>query len=81
MAKVLRAAALHLVNEAGAIVFVPNLEHIRVRKISLAERIVKRRGHQITHWLLDARTTSKIFVVRSLIDAWGRLASGQRAGW
>ena len=47
------AAALHLIEQAGTIVFVTDLEHIGIGKISFTEGIVERRGNQIANGLLD----------------------------
>ena len=44
---------LHLVEQAGTVSFVPDLECISVGDISLAERIVKHRGDKIANGLFD----------------------------
>src|SRR5437868_7484954 len=47
------ASALHLVEKAGPIVVVSDLENIRIREIPFAERVVERRGNEIAYRLLD----------------------------
>ena len=48
-----KIAALHLVEEAGPIVFVSDLEHIAVGQVPLAERVMEWRRHEVTNRLLD----------------------------
>src|ERR1051326_5583360 len=44
---------LHLVEQAGAVVFVPDFEHIGVGEISFAEGIVEGRGNEIGYGLFE----------------------------
>src|ERR1700730_13593012 len=46
-----RATAFHLVEKASTVVLVPDLEHVRIRHVSLAERIVEGRGNKVANGL------------------------------